>query len=59
MRDPANDRPNSSEVAFIVWVAIPAIGLIVVFLMLGVTSDRKMSFPSSLPRDAGLRDRNR
>jgi hypothetical protein len=38
-RDPANDRRNSTDIAFIVWAAIVAVGMIVVSYALGVAFD--------------------
>ncbi len=38
-----HDRRNPSDVAFIVWAAIAAIGLIVVFYALGVAPGRDLA----------------
>jgi hypothetical protein len=40
---PMHDRQNPSDVAFIVWAAIAAIGLIVVFHALGFAPGRDLA----------------
>jgi hypothetical protein len=39
IRDPAKDRRNAADIAFIVWAAIAAVGMIVVSYALGVAFD--------------------